>query len=80
MLPKYLANLDQDWADSETWFDRLPKGIGIRLADTLSADDPAELIQWMRDNPKLADCVQRLALLALHQTTYNWMSHREKEG
>lgn len=78
--PAFLARLDQDWTDSQRWLSETPGTIIMRLTDALAADDPQELIEWMRASPNIADCVQRLALLAMQQATFNLFEASEKTG
>lgn len=71
MQPGFQAQLDQDWKSALEWVRRLDGSVAVRLVNVLTADDGADLIDWIRQDPKACDIVQRLALLALQQSTFN---------
>lgn len=66
---QYLAQLDQDWAQAREFVATSSGAVMMTLTDRLAADDPTALIAWMKADPRIADVVQRLALLAMHQAT-----------
>lgn len=68
----YTGQLDQEWAEARDWFEdhsrrEAGREVLCRITVYCSADDPKQLISAMVIDPRLADCIQRLALLALHQ-------------
>jgi hypothetical protein len=63
-LAQLVALADQDMADAVDWFDESDMDMTLKLRDLCVDDDPEPLIEWMTQDGEIADCVQRLVLIA----------------
>ena len=67
MLAHGEAMDDQEWAAGVDWFDDSEIGETMELREMFIDDDPERLIERMTIDPRWADVVQRLGLLAFDE-------------
>lgn len=73
---KFVSRMDQDWAEAQGWFDDTVKAFPEclrHLTDSLADDSAEGLVRWMKSDNTIADVVQRLGLLALHELSLRSM-------
>lgn len=73
------ASLDQQWAEARDWAMAMPMAALFQLKIACCEPEPDYLLAMMQADPKVGDCIQRLANLAISEALFRALEHEPED-